>query len=899
VPLIAGVRLGAYEIIRLIDAGGMGEVYEARDTRLDRIVAVKVLPDALAHDPERRARLEREARAVATLNHPHICALYDVGEAERPEGVQGPNARYLVMEYLQGQTLVDRLLAGPLSTPELLRYAIEIADALDHAHRRGVVHRDLKPANVMLTATGAKVLDFGVSKVTRRTGVAALATVEVDARPLTAEGTVLGTFPYMAPEQLEGREADARTDVFAFGATVYEMATGRRAFDAATPATLIASILHTHPPPVSELRPQVPPVLDHLVSRCLARDPDDRWQSTRDLVLELRSIAAQDVPAVVPGGRWTRIGAAAMGALALLAIVVALAFTVDEPRPAPAEDSMVRLAFEAPDDVTLADLVVGGPVTISPDGQHLAFAATGRDGRQQLWVRPIASSAAQALPGSDGGAHPFWSPDGQSLGFFAQRRLKRIRLAGGPPQTLCDAVLPRGGTWNTDGVILFSAGAGRQLYRVPADGGVAAPLPNDGVNQERHWPSFLPDGEHFVYFGRPRPYGVYLAALDAPQAKLLRRDAVGVAFAPPGHLLLLLGSSRVGPAGTLMAHPFDVERLETTGEPVPVAERIRYESGLARGAFTVSANGTLVYEAVGGTSMQLTWVDRGGSHSRTVAGAFGEPALSPDEQAAAVELVDPVTLDQDIWLVDLTRNVASRFTSHPNDITLMPVWSPDGTRIVFASTRDSPPNLFAKPSSGTGAAERLLKSTSNHQPTDWSRDGRHIVYAGLDVATQWDLWLLPMSDAGIERQPVPLLQTEFNEHLGRVSPDGRWYAYTSDESGANEVYVRTFPGSGAKKRITVGGGSEPKWRDDGRELFYRAPDGTLMAADVRAGVSFDVGSVTPLFRIRPGSTRNFGYDVTYAASRDGQRFLVSGATGESDAVPRITVVLNWAGAQAR
>jgi serine/threonine protein kinase/Tol biopolymer transport system component len=881
----------------------MGEVYKARDTRLDRIVAIKVLPAHFADDPDRRQRFEREARAVATLNHPNICDLHDVGEAAKPESTpSGPDSvRFLVMEHLEGQTLAERLVRGSLATPEVLRYAIEIIDALDHAHRRGLIHRDLKPGNIMLTGTGAKLLDFGVSKLQPSPGLPALATVSLHDVHITAEGAVLGTFPYMSPEQLEGREADVRSDIFAFGATVYEMATGRPAFQGTTAATLTGAILHTDPPPLSSLQPGAPPRLDRIISRCLAKDPDDRWQTARDLMLELKAISKDDAISVADHRRRMKLGLVVSATLAFLAIAAAIIFTIGDGRLAPPDDTTVRLAFSPPDEVLLADLVIGGPVTISPDGHRLTFVATARDGRQLLWVRPLESLAARPLPGTDGGAHPFWSPDGQFVGFFAQRKLKKIHVSGGPSETICDAVLPRGGTWSTDGVIVFSAGGGRELYRVPAGGGAATPVPADGLNNERHWPSFLPDGRHFVYFGRPQKHGIYVAAIDSANARLLLNDYVGVAYAPPGYLLVLRGSTRGGPAGTLLAYPFDPARVQITGEPMPVAERIRYESGLARGAFTVSGNGTLVYGDSDRSTTQLTWFDRSGEALANVGGAaaFGQPSLSPDEKTVAVERVDPVTQDQDLWLIDTPRNTPSRFTSQPNNITFMPIWSPDGARIVFASARGTPPNLYYKASTGLGRDELLFKSTSNNQPTDWSRDGRFIVYAGMDPKTQWDLWLMPMSGADVERKPVPFLQTEFNEHLGRVSPDGRWIAYVSDESGTNEVYVQTFPVSGAKRRISTSGGNEPKWRSDGRELFYLAADGRLRAVGVREGPRLEIGSPTPLFKTRMGPTRNFGYDVNYTVTGDGQRFLISTLTEGSQSSPTTTVILNWHAALSR
>jgi eukaryotic-like serine/threonine-protein kinase len=891
-----GVYLGAYEVLRLIGAGGMGEVYEARDRRLDRIVAVKVLPKEFAVDAGRRERFDREARAVAALNHPHICSLIDVGEAANSCEPSDPDPiRFLVMEHLEGQTLAERLLRGPLTISEVHRYSVELADALAHAHRRGLVHRDLKPANVMLTDAGTKLLDFGLSRLRSTPGLPALSTVS--AEPLTSEGAVIGTYPYMSPEQLAGGEADERSDIFALGAMMYEMATGRRAFEGRTAATLIGAILHTEPRPVSTLQPHAPGALDRVVARCLAKDPEDRWQTARDLTLELRSLSEHDVAPAFGGRRRIRLLAAA--SMAVLTLIAAIAIAIGYIRHAPADASTVRLVFSPPDGLTLADMVVGGPVMISPDGKRLAFVATGRDGKQRLWVRLLESLSAEALPGTDDASYPFWSADNQFVGFFAQRKLKRVDVSGGPPQILCDAVLPRGGTWNSRGDIVFAAGAGRKMFRVSATGGAATPLPEDGLNQERYWPSFLPDGRHYVYFGRSQKYGVFVGSTDSSGAKLLLSDYFGVAYAAPGYLVGVRLSSRGATAGTLFAQPFDPTRLELVGQPMPVAERTQYESGLARTAFSVSANGTLVYGTAGESTTRLIWFDRRGNALDTVVGSesYGRPALSPDEKTLAVERVDPNTQDEDIWLIDTRRNLPTRFTSNPNNLSIMPVWSPRGDRLVFARARGAPPTLYQKTTSG-GAEELLLKATTNSQPTDWSRDGRFVVYAKLDQKSQWDLWFLPMDRAQADRAPVAFLQTEFNEHLGRLSPDGGWLAYVSDESGTNEVYVRRFPSGDRKARVSVNGGNEPRWDGEGRELFYLAPDARLMAVTVKLGSNVEIGSTAALFKTRTGPRTNSGFDVNYTVSRDGRRFLISTPI-EGGHATSTTIVLNWTAALDR
>jgi Tol biopolymer transport system component len=610
-------------------------------------------------------------------------------------------------------------------------------------------------------------------------------------------------------------------------------------------------------------------------------------------MLELEAVRRGDAGAAT-GWRRPRGIVALSAALVAVAFASAVVSHVGFGRTGASDDSTVRLTFSPPDGLRVADLVNGGAVTISPDGERLAFVATDREGTQRIWVRALGSASAQALQGTDGGAHPFWAPDSRSIGFFAQRKLKIVRLAGGSPQVLCDAVLPRGGAWNGDGVIVFSAGAGRQLYRVSAAGGTVSAIPADAWNPERHWPVFLPGGRHFVYFGRPQKHGIYVAALDGPRGTLLLADHVGIAYAPPGYLLALRGPSRGAPAGALLAYPFDAARLQITGDATAVADRVRYESGLARGAFTVSDNGTLVYGDIDQSPTQLVWFDRRGKTLGNAGGsfAFGQPSFSPDEKTIAVEHVDPITQDQDLWLIDVARNIASRFTSEGDNITFMPIWSPDGRRLVFASARGTPPNLYQK-AAGASSDELLLKSPSNNQPTDWSRDGQFVIYAGMDPATQWDLWIVPMSSDATDRTPVPLLQTEFNEHLGRISPDGRWLAYASDESGRNEVYVQPLRGPGPKRRVSAGGGSEPKWRADGRELFYLAADGTMMVAPVHSEPGLAVERAVPLFKVRLGPTRNFGYDVNYSVTHDGQRFVIRTLADESEYIPPATVVLNW------
>ncbi|PYT19609.1 MAG: hypothetical protein DMG57_44750 [Acidobacteria bacterium] len=891
-PLPAATRLGPYEILSALGAGGMGEVYRARDTRLDRVVAIKILPTDRSSSPQVRERFEREARVISSLSHPHICALYDVGHQD---GID-----YLVMEYLEGKTLADRLKKRRLSLEQVLQYAIEIAGALDSAHRRGIVHRDLKPGNIMLTNSGAKVLDFGLAKVRMAQDAAGLT------RPtntLTEEGAILGTLQYMAPEQLEGKEADGRTDIFAFGAVVYEMATGKKAFEGASRASLIAAIMERDPVPLATLDPLTPVALDRVVKKCLAKDPDNRWQSAQDLRDEIRWI--------VEGGSQT--GAAApvpsrsnnrerlMLAIAAVAVAMAVVVAYLYFREKPSETRAVRFSVFPPEKSAFGD-----SLAISPDGTQLALIVSTPGKEPSLWVRRLDSLTAHPLAGTDGAYDPFWSPDSQVISFFAQGKLKKIEAVGGPAQTLCDARDGSRGSWNRDGVILF--GLNDVLYRVPADGGPAttATMLNHANHEITHaWPYFLPDGRHYLYLAIAQAFqnnGVYVGSLDSKESKRLVDSNWMPAYAQAldglGYLLFIR-------EGTLMAQRFDAAHLQLAGKPVPVAEGVSDPTG--RDAIvSVSANGTLAYRPLGAVKTQLTWFDRAGKQLGTVGLPVQDarPALSPDGRRLALSRVGPQSgssqaetwpnLGGDIWVLDLARGGASRLTF--NTAADWPVWSPDGSRIAFASYRDGNMNLYQKAANGTGNEELLLKSDEDKAPTDWSRDGRFLIYASLNPKTEFDVWVLPMDG---DRKPFPFLQTQFGEGGARLSPEGQWMAYQSSESGRWEVYVRPFGGVSAagnktpsgKWPISTGGGVFTRWRGDGKELFYLT-DERIMAVEVRSGTSngrptFDAGIPKPLFNVK--SYGNFPFTVT----ADGQRFLVNTQVSEEKS-PSITVILNWA-----
>jgi serine/threonine protein kinase/Tol biopolymer transport system component len=882
--ILPGRRLGPYEILSSIGAGGMGEVYRARDTRLDRIVAIKVLPAHLADSSELRERFEREARTIASLNHPHICTLFDIGQQD---GID-----YLVMEYLEGEALAQRLAKGPLPLEQVLQYAIEISDALDKAHRKGVTHRDLKPGNIMFTKTGTKLLDFGLAKLKQEATPAnvSLSDLPTENDPLTAQGTILGTLQYMAPEQVEGKDVDARTDIFSFGAVVYEMATGKRAFEGKTQASLIAKILETDPPPISSLHPMTPPALDRVVKKCLAKGPEKRWQAASDVCDELKWIAEGGPQAGVPAFIVTHSKSRKRLVWSVAAVLLVAALTLGAYayfRRVSEETQTVRFSVSPPGSLAGFGTTTSGstaPVAVSPDGHRLAFVAMGAEGRYLLWIRSLDTLAGQALAGTEGASSPFWSPDSRFIGFFAGGKLKKIEVSGGPPITLCDAPNNRGGTWGRDGVIVFNPANLVALQKVSESGGVPTAATVLGQGETAHMrPSFLPDGQHFLYraYTGTAAGPIYLASLDSTERKaLLSVDSQNV-FYTQGHVLFLRETA-------LMAQPFDPRHLVLTGEPFPIAEQIQTTgTNPPYGVFSTSENGVLAYQTGTGATANLAWVDRTGKQI----GVLGDTAsyddidLSPDGKRASVSISDGK--QRDIWLYDVARGLRTRFTFDPAN-EFGSIWSPDGSRIVFNSNRKGHFDLYQKASSGAGTEEVLLENNHDKYPTSWSPDNRFILYDTVGDRTGFDIWVLPLSG---DRKPFPFLQTQFNEAPGQFSPNGRWVAYASDESGKAEVYVAPFPGPGGKWQISIGGGDWPRWRPDGAEIFYVAPDNKVMAAPVNGkGTSFEVGVVKTLFQAGAGAT--IGLRYRYGVSADGQRFLINTAPAEAASAP-ITVVLNW------
>ena len=880
-PLSSGTRLGPYEVVAQIGAGGMGEVYKARDTRLDRTVAIKVLPAALAVDPDFRERFDREAPAISQLTHPHICTLYDVGEDH--------GTAFLVMELLGGETLADRLTKGALPIDEALTIAIQIADALDAAHRRGIVHRDLKPGNVMLTKGGAKLLDFGLAKA----GGSAIAGGGLSMLPttppnLTAKGTILGTFQYMAPEQLEGRDADARTDLFALGVMLYEMLTGRRAFEAKSQATLIAAIIGSDPPPVTQLQPNAPASLNRIVATCLAKDPDDRWQSARDLMRELRWVAdggapidstASNAAHASPRSRWSRampwMVAGILGA-ALIAV------SERHFRETPVEAPAIRLSIVPPDKTRLFRT----PPAVSPDGRQIVFAATSGEGKSQLWLRPLDSLTARPMAGTDGAIYPFWSPDNTSIGFFAAGKLQRMNVAGGPATPLADAPAGRGGTWSPNGVIVFAPSIYSGLHQVAASGGDVRPATRfaSGTPTQK-FPCFLPDGRHFLYLsgaGGRDQQSIRLGSLDSlDDSRTLLTSADGSAMYGQGQLWFVRGT-------TLVARPFDDRRFAFTGEEVPAAERILRANPLQSWVFSVSTNGVLAYASAGANLQTLTWVNRAGQPL----GTLGEPSeiggvhISPDRRTVATGIRD-ASGDGDIWLYDIARGLRTRFTSDPSNHS-NPLWSSDGRVIIFDSNRKGRFDLYRKPADGSGAEELLYADNLLKIAESLSPDGAYLAYSATsDPKTGNDIWILPGPLGPLGSKPYPFMRTEHNEGSPQFSPDGHWLAYASNESGKNEIYVTPFPGPGGRRQISTAGGDSPRWQSDGRELFYRAADQRLMAAAVNAKPgTLDVVKVETLFGPLTGD-----YDI----SPDGQRFLTPVPVA-TEVVTPLTVVQNWTAA---
>jgi len=892
---VPGNRIGPYEILSPLGAGGMGEVYRARDGRIGRDVAIKVLHTASAADSDRLRRFEQEARAAGMLNHPNILTIYDIGHQD--------NAPYIVSELIQGEELRAQLSRGPLPPRKAMDYALQIANGLAAAHQKGIVHRDLKPANLFVTDDGrVKILDFGLAKLRPQTAES-VNTEAVTESPLTDSGIVLGTVGYMSPEQVRGMEVDARTDIFNLGAVLYEMLAAARPFPGASYAEVMSAILKDDPPDIdttseaagrdgrSVKREAVPLQLERIVRRCLQKKPELRFQSASDLAFaiesassasgrsatsELAGVSSTDEPAA---GRRTVRERIWIG-IALLSVTAALALAYRHSWPVSTDLPLMKLSVAAPAKVSF------GSFAVSPDGRWLAFAGAS-GGKEQLWVRALDSVTARVLPGTEGAYMPFWSPDSRSIGFFALGKLKRVAYTGGPVRAVCDVGVGWGGTWNQDGVIAFGT-TGSGLFRVPAGGGepslVIAP---DGERREAafHSPFFLPDGRHLLYCvrsGRKDTRGIYVISLDgAVKQRVVDADSNGV-YAEPGYLLF-------GRDGALLAQPFEVAQMRVTGEPVPVGEAVGSVPNINHGNFSASANGILVYDpSLERQGKALMWVDRVGKPlgRQYPAGSYSITGLAPDEKQAAVDRLDSQTETYGLWIQDMKGGPATRFTFDQTD-DIYPVWSPDGGSIVWSSFRQGLFDLYRKAASGAGRDEMILTSALRKFPTDWSRDGRLIVYYEVSPKTKRDIWTVPVTG---DRRPVPFLQSEANEIFGQLSPDGQWMAYSSDESGSYEVYVQSFPAGGSKRQISTSGGTGPRWRLDGKELFYYSTDGKMMAVEIKRGAGLEAGVGQELFEFRSGAA--VAGLAPFAVSADGNRFLLNTLVDESGGAP-LTIVLNW------
>jgi eukaryotic-like serine/threonine-protein kinase len=885
-PLAAGTKLGPYEIQSTLGAGGMGEVYRARDTRLDRSVAIKVLASHLSSSPELKQRMEREARAISALNHPNICHLYDIGSQEGTD--------YLVMELLEGETLAQRLAKGAIPQNEVLRIGIAVAEALEVAHRQGIVHRDLKPGNIMLTRAGAKLMDFGLAKsmTTGLGGGSGSAPLLSAARtmseasplsPLTTAGAIIGTIQYMAPEQIEGKEADARSDLFAFGAILYEMATGGRPFGGKSQISVASAILEKDPEPISTVQPQTPPAFEYLVNTCLAKNPDDRFQTAHDVKLQLKWIAQDKGSARAPAEmeathRKTRDGLAWLVAGALALLLIAFVFWWRTSRP------VARTTyFSAPMGFAARS------VAISPNGHTVAMVGHQESERNNsLWIYEPGSPDATRLPNTDSASFPFWSADGQSIGFFADGKLKKLALGGGPVQALCDAPTGRGGTWNKDGVILFtpSGTLGVGIYQISAAGGtpVQITVPDKGLSEDSNrWPVFLPDGIHYLYAainlsGRRDLYSVYLGALNSKEKRLVLRAKGNAAYAEPGYLLYYRDQ-------TLFAQHFDTKKFEVTGEPIPLLTKVQFSPRISEAVFAANSPGLLVAQTNDDSgASQVLWFDRKGQEVGVAmsAGIEGNVMLSPNNKSVAAETTDPVSQNTDIWTYDLETRSTKRLTFDPA-LDSLPIWSPDGSRLIFASNRELKFDLYLKDSNGAQEEKVIPQDGPDRFPTSWSRDGKYVLYARGP-----ELWYLTFP----ELRPTQFLKTAAPLKQGQFSPDGKWVAYSSNESGRWEIYVTSFPEARGKWQVSNTGGEQPRWRSDGKELFYLSPDSKIMSVPVKTGSNFDAGAPTPLFQANPremfATSELFAYDV----SNDGQRFLVNSQL-KSGTTP-MSVVLNWA-----
>jgi eukaryotic-like serine/threonine-protein kinase len=873
-PLAAGTKLGPYEIGAPLGAGGMGEVYRARDTRLERTVAIKILPAGLSNDPVRKQRFEREAKIISSLNHPHICVLHDIGHQD---GID-----YLVMECVEGETLAKRLEKGPLPLDQVLKCGAQIADALDKAHRNGVVHRDLKPGNIVLAATGAKLLDFGLAKPVSLLASAATLTAATPRASVTEEGTIVGTFQYMSPEQVEGKEVDGRSDIFSLGAVLYEMVTGQKAFAGKSQLSVASAILEKEPEAIGAVKPTTPPALDHAIRGCLAKDPEERWQMARDLALEMKWIAesgSQAAERIAAVGRRRTENVAWLVAFVLALTLIGAAILWRGSMP-----TRQRSYFYAPTMFTARD------IALAPNGRTAAVVAYSDTARKNvIWIYEVGAQGARSLAYTEGADYPFWSPDGKSIGFFADGRLKKLELSSGQVRAICDAPSGRGGTWNKDDMIVFSSSArmGR-LFLVSASGGIPQAITQIDKSRgetSHRWPIFLPDGKHFLFLaanfsGHKDVDAIFAGSLDSKEKKFIVAAEANAAYAAPGYLLYYRDK-------TLLAQAFDAKSLTLKGEPTDFITGIQYARQVKKVAFSVSNDGVLLLQTGGPGAIgfsQPKWFDRSGKELGALdkPGIYENVAIAPNARGVAIDRIDLASLNMDVWTYDSWQDaVAKRFTFDPG-YDGASVWSPDGRQLLFSSNRRLSLDLYLKNGDGAEEERDVSHDDTDKLANDWSHDGKYILFRHAD-----ELWYLTLP----ELTPKTFLTTTGILRNGQFSPDGRWVAYNSNETGKWEVYVTSFPEPHGKWQISAGG-EQPRWRGDGKELFYLSSDGHVMATPVSTGVSFNAGAPVELFQANPRQPVSyldiFAYDVT----RDGQRFLINTDVKSADTVP-MTVVLDW------
>lgn len=876
-PLVPGTKIGPYEIISLLGTGGMGEVYRARDTRLDRTVAVKTLPAHFSSDPLRRQRFEREARAISALNHANICTLYDVGSQD---GID-----FLVMEYVEGESLAKRLNRGPLPLDHVLKAGREIADALDKAHRSGIVHRDLKPGNIMLAKSGAKLLDFGLARKTSPVSSMSTLTASMpEVAPVTEEGTIVGTFQYMSPEQVEGRELDARSDIFSLGAVLYEMVTGQRAFEGKSQLGVASAILEKEPAALSSTKPLAPQSLDHIIRRCLAKDPEDRWQTTRDLAIELASVNLED-PIVTAGntvryshGRTVGIWLAVILAGALLVSAIFLSASLH--RNTSPSQIATRTSVLAPEG---KEFDRWGTAALSPNGEYLVFSANTPGWGGQLWLRRTDSLTAKLLPGTEGAQNPFWSPDSKWIAFVSGSKLRKMPVDGGSPIVICDSAQERGATWNSNGTILFVPGPGYPVYSVQDSGGspIAVTQIDTSAGEVSHrWPVFMPDGKHFLFLSRGKESAIYAASIDSRERKLILKNDTNAVFVSSGYLLFVSN-------GILMAQAFDAEHLELKGRAAAVAEGVPVFGGQQRGLFSASENGLLAMQSKPEMLAQPVWVDSSGKAIESLMEPtlfeFGNMQMSPDGRKIAFTIIDPKEGSDNIWVHNVNSHQTTKLTFE-RFVAQRPRWSPDGRFLLYNTSAYGNPQISKISVGGVAEAERILPSENTQASESWSPDGRYLIFSQSMIGNMSDrtLWVLQMTG---EKKPYPLFAASHSQQWGATfSPDGKWVAYASNESGDPEIYVAPFPDVSAKVQISTSRSNWPRWSRDGRQLFYIGKDHDVMAASLRfAANGIEVTDTRKLFKL----------DIPeFEISDDGKRFLVFKIV-EDQEPSTVTLINNW------